>query len=138
MVFIGKFLRVQGEAENGTALGAVFGGDGAAVGPDNGGAYGKANAGIAFLTVRRGFFRAEIAVEKVTQSVGADAAAIVRNGEGGFGSGNGHIQLQPGHALAVADGVFQQIDQHLLHKDRIHGDHNDFLRDGQMHLLPGA
>ena len=69
------------------------------------------------------------------QPVRRDAAAVVPDGEADPVPLLAHQQLQDGHAPGVDHGVFQKIRQHLADEDRVHGDGEEVLGDGDGHML---
>ena len=130
-------LRVQSKAEDGTAVFSVFGFDLTAVGLYDGGADGKADAVVLFLPVGGLAPALKIAVEDPLQKIGRDAAAVVRNLKNRPLLPQKYPKRQDSHALGVADGIFQNVQNHLLDEDGVHGNYHDFIGDLKLDLPAG-
>ena len=109
----------------------VFGIDGAAVGGEDRLADGQADAhalvGIGLLVADIG-----ISVKNIFQPVRVDAYAVVLDMESDVSAVGVHVTQDRFPALRVDDGIFQQIDQHLLNENGIHGDDEQLIGYGHV------
>ena len=99
--------------------------------------YRQADAHIAPLVGDLLLIAGEIALKQVRQKLLLDAAAVVRDLENSKAVGARQAQLDPCGRFAMLDGIFHQIDQHLLNENDIHRDHKQRIGRGDADLDRG-
>lgn len=89
---------------------------------------GQADAHVAPLVGDLLLIAGQIAVKQVRQQFLCDPLPVVRDGEYGERAVLFQAEVDLCRRFAVLDGIFHEVDQHLLDEDDIHGDHQQLLR----------
>ena len=104
------------------------------MGLDDGRAHRQADAHAVLAAVRRGVGICTAGTGKQRpQALFRDATAIVLHLEHRPAAQGEHPQGQGRHALGVEHCIFQQVHQHLPDQHGIHGDHDEVIRQVQLH-----
>ena len=100
---------------------------------DNGLADRKADA-HAFVGIAAFAGGVGIPVKQPGKPLGIDAGSEVPDMKDGVGLRYFCLQFDRLAGAAVIDGIFQQIDQHLLDEGGVHGNHDKFIWNLYLHL----
>ena len=132
MFFLLYFRQRQRDAKAGAPLRAVGGGDLPAMGIYYGTAHRQADAHIA--VVAAGLLRAGAhPIKNTFQAVAIQPHAVILHPELRLVIPAAGCQGDVLYSTPVQGGVFQQIQQYLLHQGGIHRDQQQFIGDGHLH-----